>query len=154
MFRNILLILKGMAMGAADIVPGVSGGTIAFITGIYEQLLSSINAINFKLLNTFKEKGIRGVWEKINGSFLFFLLMGIGISIFSLAKLFKYLLSEYPVLVWAFFVGLVFGSIFLVGRQIKTVNYKNVFAFFCASILAYFITTLTPVKASECLQRP
>ena len=79
MFRNILLILKGLAMGAADIVPGVSGGTIAFITGIYEQLLSSINAINFKLLNTFKEKGIRGVWEKINGSFLFFLLMGIGL---------------------------------------------------------------------------
>lgn len=138
-----------MAMGAADIVPGVSGGTIAFITGIYEQLLSSINAINFKLLNTFKEKGIKGVWEKINGRFLFTLLMGIGISIFSLAKLFKYLLSEYPVLVWAFFFGLVFGSIFLVGRQIKTVNYKNVFAFFCASVLAYFITTLTPVKASE-----
>ena len=105
-----LLSLKGMAMGAADVVPGVSGGTIAFIVGIYDELINSIKSVNphsLKLLLTGK---VGAFWKAINGNFLFFLLLGIAISVFSLARLITYLLVNEPVLVWAFFSGLVLSS--------------------------------------------
>ncbi len=108
-----------MAMGAADVVPGVSGGTIAFISGIYDELLESINTIDFKLLKNFKENGLKKVWDSINGNFLLSLFIGILISVLSLAKLLSHLLETYPILVWSFFFGLVLASILFVGKQIK-----------------------------------
>ena len=107
----LLLSLKGVAMGAADIVPGVSGGTIAFISGIYEELISTLNNINFSLLKNLKTEGLKNTWNKANGSFLLALLSGVFVSVFSLAKAVKWLLEHQPILLWAFFFGLVLASI-------------------------------------------
>ena len=82
----IVISLKGMAMGAADVVPGVSGGTIAFISGIYEELITSINNVNLALIKTLKKDGFLAAWKQLNGSFLLSLFIGIGISFLSLAK--------------------------------------------------------------------
>ena len=100
-----LLTLKGICMGAADVVPGVSGGTIAFIVGIYDELIDSIKSINRESLKMFFTGRWKTFWRMINGNFLFFLLLGIGISIFSLAKLITWLLVAYPILVWALVRG-------------------------------------------------
>jgi putative membrane protein len=99
-----LLTLKGIAMGAADVVPGVSGGTIAFISGIYEELIDSINNINLAALKILKAEGFKAFWNYINGTFFVFLFTGIGFSIFSLAKVVSYLLGSQPVLIWSFFL--------------------------------------------------
>ena len=88
----LILALKGMAMGAADVMPGVSGGTIAFILGIYEELIATLNTINFSLLKQLKSEGFKSVWKKVNGSFLLALLSGIVVSVISLAKGVEWLL--------------------------------------------------------------
>src|SRR5680860_1474396 len=118
----LIILLKGIAMGAADVVPGVSGGTIAFISGIYEELLSSISAVNFATLKLLKKEGVKAAWKAINGNFLLALLSGIFISIISLAKLISWLLENKPIMVWSFFFGLVLASILYVGKQIEKWN--------------------------------
>jgi len=140
-----IITLKGIAMGAADVVPGVSGGTIAFISGIYEELLSSISAINWKTLKTFKTDGIKGVWKAINGNFLIALLTGIFISVVSLAKLISWLLEHKPVMLWSFFFGLVLASIWFVGKQISKWNLRVVISLLGGAGLAFYITTLQPL---------
>ena len=113
------LVLKGMGMGAADVVPGVSGGTIAFISGIYEELISSINSISPKLIPLWREEGLGSLWKKVNGPFLLAVFGGIFISIFSLAKALSWLLENHPILVWSFFFGLVLASVLFVGKEIS-----------------------------------
>ena len=113
-----MITLKGIGMGAADVIPGVSGGTIAFLTGIYEELLNSIKSINsqaFKLLFTGK---IGQFWKHINGNFLISLILGIAISFFSLAKLMQYLMANEPVPLWSFFFGLIIASAILILKDI------------------------------------
>lgn len=147
----IVLMLKGAAMGAADVVPGVSGGTIAFISGIYEELLTAISNFNLEALRILKNNGIKAAWKHIHGSFLVALLLGIGISVFSLAELIKYLLETHPVLIWSFFFGLVLASIWLVGKQIKSKSIATIVLFVIGAVVAYWITTLqatTKVDAS------
>lgn len=142
----IVLALKGMAMGAADVVPGVSGGTIAFIVGIYDELINSIKSINtysIKLLFTGK---IGAFWKAINGNFLCVLLLGIGISVFSLAKLIIYLLIHEAVMVWAFFFGLVLASTWFVSKDIKEWNWKTFTGFIAGALVAYYITVATPAE--------
>ena len=107
MKTHVLTFLKGMAMGIAEIIPGVSGGTIAFITGIYETLLDSIRAFRPALLTTLKEKGIKGVWEEVNGTFLATLLGGMGVSIVLFIGVITYLLENNKELLWGFFFGLI-----------------------------------------------
>lgn len=141
----IVITLKGIAMGAADVVPGVSGGTIAFISGIYEELLTSISSINIATLKLLKSKGIKAAWEAINGNFLIALLSGIFISIISLAKLISWLLEHKPILVWSFFFGLVLASILYVAKQITKWNIITVILLLAGAILAYYITTLQPL---------
>ncbi|WP_075342024.1 DUF368 domain-containing protein [Tenacibaculum agarivorans] len=141
----IVLALKGMAMGAADVVPGVSGGTIAFISGIYEELLQSISNINLSLFKTLKKEGFSAAWKQLNGNFLLALFSGIFISVVSLAKLISWLLETEPILVWSFFFGLVLASVIYVGRQIKKWNIIAVILVVLAAILAYYITTLPPL---------
>ncbi|NLP58180.1 DUF368 domain-containing protein [Lutibacter sp. B1] len=141
----IVITLKGVAMGAADVVPGVSGGTIAFISGIYEELLTSISSINIATLKLLKSKGIKAAWEAINGNFLIALLSGIFISIISLAKLISWLLEHKPILVWSFFFGLVLASILYVAKQITKWNIVTVILLLAGAILAYYITTLQPL---------
>ena len=131
-------------MGAADVVPGVSGGTIAFISGIYEELITSINNINFALIKSLKTEGLKVSWEKLNGKFLVALFTGIFISLFSLATLVSWLLENHPILVWSFFFGLVAASIFFVGKEIKKWTLPVIIFFLLGAIVAYFVTTLPP----------
>ena len=111
MTRNFLdylwLFLKGMAMGAADIVPGVSGGTIAFISGIYEELISTLSQFKISLIYELQSEGFRSVWNKVNGNFLLAVFLGIASSILLLSELVTWLLDEEPILIWAFFLSLI-----------------------------------------------
>lgn len=143
-----VLTLKGMAMGAADVVPGVSGGTIAFIAGIYDELINSIKSINMHSLKLLFTRKIAAFWKAVNGNFLFALLLGIAISVFSLAKLITYLLLNEPVLVWSFFFGLVLASTWFVTKDIKGWNWKTVAGFVGGAVIAYYITVATPAETS------
>lgn len=144
MIKHLLVFLKGLAMGAADVVPGVSGGTIAFITGIYDQLLSSINSLNFKTLKMLRTDGLKATWEHINGTFLIALFSGIAVSIISLARVFKHLLEHHPHLVWAFFFGLVIGSIYLVSRMVGKWNVATIAGAIVGTLVSYYLTIIQP----------
>ena len=144
-----VLLLKGMAMGAADVVPGVSGGTIAFISGIYEELLETINSVNFGVLKTLKNNGIKTAWKSINGNFIVTLFLGIGISIASLAKLISYLLEAHPILIWSFFFGLVLASIVYVGKQVRSWNAGAMVSLIIGTGVAFWITILPPLSSSN-----
>ena len=146
-----LLSLKGMAMGAADVVPGVSGGTIAFITGIYEELLSTINSVNLSALKKLKTEGIKGAWKHINGNFIVALFLGIGVSIVSLAKLITYLLEHHTVLLWSFFFGLIIASVYLVGKTIKKWSIGNIVGLVIGAGIAFYITLLPPMENPNAL---
>ena len=149
-FLDYLVVsLKGIAMGAADVVPGVSGGTIAFISGIYEELLESIDSINLGFFKTWRSQGFKTAWKSINGNFLASLFLGIVISIASLAKLIKWLLVNEPILLWAFFFGLVLASIFFIGKQIKKWSPVIVIAMLVSTILSYLITIAEPFASPE-----
>lgn len=142
----VIITLKGLAMGAADVVPGVSGGTIAFISGIYEELIESINRINPKAIKIWKHDGFAAAWRYVNGNFLIALLTGIAISVLSLARVLKWLLENEPVLLWSFFFGLVFASILLVARQIRQWRAVTVIGFIAGAVIAWYITTLPPMQ--------
>lgn len=142
----LLISLKGIAMGAADVVPGVSGGTIAFIVGIYEELLDSIKSINISSLKLLFTGKIASFWKAINGNFLLALVTGIAVSIFSLAKVITYLLEAHPILVWAFFFGLVLASTWIVSKDIKKWNWKTVLCFIIGAVVAFYITVATPAE--------
>ena len=149
-FLDYLVILfKGIAMGAADVVPGVSGGTIAFISGIYEELIESIDKVNLGVFKVWKKEGFKAAWTSINGSFLLALFSGIAISILSLAKLIKWLLHNEPILLWSFFFGLVLASILYIAKQIKGWSAKIVLAIIVTSILSYFITLAEPFASPD-----
>jgi len=147
----IFITMKGMAMGAADVVPGVSGGTIAFISGIYEELITSINAISPHLFKTLQKEGLKSVWTQVNGNFLLALFTGIFISLFSLAALVSWLLENEPVLLWAFFFGLVTASILFVGKEIKKWTPGTIIVLVVGALVAYFITTLPPSENVDSL---
>lgn len=135
-------------MGAADVVPGVSGGTIAFISGIYEELLETINSVNLGALKTLKKEGVKAAWKSINGNFIVTLFLGIGISIASLAKLISYLLEVHPILIWSFFFGLVLASIVSVGKQVKSWDAVSIVGLIIGTGLAFWITVLPPMASS------
>ncbi|WP_114765505.1 DUF368 domain-containing protein [Vibrio rhodolitus] len=136
---------KGIAMGAADVVPGVSGGTIAFITGIYDTLLESIRRINPSLLGIWKRDGFKAAFNHINGFFLLSLFGGVFISIATLAKLISWLLVTHPIPIWSFFFGLILVSVFHILKQVeqKTIN-RWVFLLLGVAF-AYCITILKPL---------
>ncbi|MCB0460794.1 MAG: DUF368 domain-containing protein [Flavobacteriaceae bacterium] len=144
----LIIFFKGIAMGAADVVPGVSGGTIAFISGIYEELLKTINSFNLEAIRTLRKKGVKAAWKTINGNFLIALLAGIGTSILSLAQLIKWLLENKPILLWSFFFGLVFASIFYIAKHIKKWNLLTILMLLTGGFLAYYITILPPMSNS------
>jgi len=127
---NLLIYLKGVAMGAADIVPGVSGGTIALITGIYEELIESIKNINFKLFKTLIDKGIKQFWKQLNGNFLIILLSGIFSSVILLAQIIVFLLENHEYKIWGFFFGLIIASAFLILKDIESLDITPLFLLF------------------------
>ncbi|WP_299123728.1 DUF368 domain-containing protein [uncultured Tenacibaculum sp.] len=145
----MVITLKGIAMGAADVVPGVSGGTIAFISGIYEELLSSISNVNLSLFKTLKNKGFKEAWKQLNGNFLASLFVGIFISIVSLAKVISWLLVKHPILLWSFFFGLVLASVIYIAKQITKWNAVSIVLLVLGAILAYYITTLNPMVSEN-----
>ena len=144
-----LLILRGCAMGAADVVPGVSGGTIAFITGIYEELIDSIKAVDLQAVKLLLKFKLAEFWEKINGNFLISVIAGIGISIFSLAKLMTWLLENHPIYIGSFFFGLIIASSVLVAKEIKKWNIFTVISLILGAIIAYGITVMTPSETPD-----
>lgn len=144
-----LLVLKGIGMGAADVIPGVSGGTIAFITGIYEELVGAIRSFDLTALRLLGQFDLRGFWRHIHGGFLFSVLAGIAISVFSLAKLMKYLLESYPIFVWSFFFGLILASSWLVAREVKRWGIGTVVALVAGAVAAYVITVLSPASTPD-----
>lgn len=143
-----ILTLKGMGMGAADVVPGVSGGTIAFIVGIYDELINSIKSINGESLKLLFSGNLKAFWQYIHANFLFSILLGIGISVFSLAKVITWLLVAHPILVWSFFFGLVLASTWFVSKDIKEWNWKTIAGFVAGAIIAFYITIATPAETS------
>ena len=143
----VIIALKGMGMGAADVVPGVSGGTIAFITGIYEELINTIKSVNLssiKLLFTFK---LKDFWKAINGNFLLALISGIGISFYTLARLIKHLLETQPILIWSFFFGLIVASAIVIAKKITEWKARTIIAMLIGIGIAYMITEITPAEA-------
>ncbi|TYA94760.1 DUF368 domain-containing protein [Seonamhaeicola marinus] len=138
----LIISLKGIAMGAADAVPGVSGGTIAFISGIYEELVNTISNINTSLFKTLFKEGIKEFWKQANGNFVLALGLGVVVSFVSFMRLAKYLLEHHPVLIWSFFFGLIIASIYFVGKQITKWNLGVIVFLIIGTALAYYITSL------------
>ncbi len=145
------IALRGLGMGIAEVIPGVSGGTIAFITNIYERLINAIKAFGPDLIGVLRKDGIKGVWSALDGNFLFALIsgmaVGVVIGVFGVA----YLLENYPPVIWAFFFGLIIASAIYIGRQITTWSWKEIVAFIIATGVAYYITTISPSNGSESL---
>lgn len=136
-------------MGAADVVPGVSGGTIAFITGIYEELIQSIKSIDKEAFQKLFKQGIPSFWSHINGTFLVVLFAGIITSVVSLAKGISYLLETHPILVWAFFFGLIVASALLIGKSVQKWGIATLIALIAGAGIAYYITVAAPAETSE-----
>lgn len=147
--RYIVLALKGCAMGMADVVPGVSGGTIAFISGIYEELLDSIRSVDAAALRLLLRFRLAEFWRHINGRFLLPVLLGIAVAIFSLARLMTYLLTNHPIAIWSFFFGLIVASALLVARQIGRWDWRTVLAFAVGAAAAWWITVATPAETPD-----
>jgi putative membrane protein len=144
-----LLTARGLGMGAADVIPGVSGGTIAFITGIYQELINSIKSVDKTFLKLLFREGIVAAWKHINGNFLVAVFSGVLISIFSLARLISWLLLVYPMLVWAFFFGLIIASALHVGKKITRWNAGIIIALIAGTAIAAYITIATPATTTE-----
>lgn len=136
-------------MGAADVVPGVSGGTIAFITGIYEELINSIKSIDLQAARLFFTGRWKAFWTKINGNFLLAVFAGIFISVLSLARLLEYLLEHQAILIWSFFFGLVLASSYVVSRKISNWEYVKVVALVGGIGIAFYITSVTPTTTTD-----
>ena len=145
----LIISLKGIAMGAADAVPGVSGGTIAFISGIYEELITTISNIDLSLFKTLFKKGVVSFWTALNGNFLLALLLGIVVSFVSFMRLAKYLLENHPILIWSFFFGLIVASIYFVGKQIKQWNVSVIVALLTGAVIAFYVSQLPSLATNE-----
>lgn len=143
---HLVVYLKGVAMGAADVVPGVSGGTVAFITGIYEKLVESIKSIEPRAVRLLFKEGPAAFWDHINGTFLLVLALGVGTSIVTLARVITDLLDKQPELLWSFFFGLILVSSIYAGRRIKNWGAVNIGVLLIGGVVGYLITVLAPAR--------
>lgn len=150
--KSVSLILKGMAMGVAEVIPGVSGGTIAFITGIYERLINSIKTLlNPSIISTLRKDGLKAAWNAIDGNFLLFLVGGMAAGLIGGIFTITHLLETHPTVVWGFFFGLIGASIIYVGRQVGKWNIITIAALIIGTAVAYFITVLNPGQGNDAL---
>ncbi|UCJ16581.1 DUF368 domain-containing protein [Pseudomonas sp. MM211] len=147
MKKTLLLYAKGIAMGAVDVVPGFSGGTVALITGIYDKLLASFAAMPEAIMLFFRGR-IKDAWQACNASFLLVVMLGILSSIFTLARAISYLMNEHPVPLWAFFFGLVLVSVYLVGREVSAWRTNRLVGFAIGLVFALWITLAVPMQLS------
>ncbi|MCK9466872.1 MAG: DUF368 domain-containing protein [Candidatus Absconditabacterales bacterium] len=141
-----MVFLKGLLMGTCDVIPGVSGGTIAFITGIYDDLIDALYAFNKKTLKLLLKGKIKEAWKAINGNFLVLLFGGIFVAIFTFAKLINYLLFTYPSFVWAFFFGLILASAIILRKSLK--KKKTIYLLFLliGLIVGYYLVSLPAIN--------
>jgi putative membrane protein len=149
--HSLLLFLKGMSMGAADIVPGVSGGSVALITGIYEQLLESIKSIDKTAFQLLVKGQFSQLWKHVNAAFLLTLVSGILVSIFTLSKMITFLMDEYPIPLWSFFCGLIIVSAVIILRDIKRWNVGVILALLVGTLVAYGVTSIPPTTTPDAL---
>ena len=144
--QYLILFCKGLAIGAADVVPGVSGGTIAFVSGIYIELIDTIKSVNIQALRVLKSQGPAAAWRHINGNFLVVLLSGILTSLFSLAVVMQFLLAEHPLPLWSFFVGLIVGSVIYLLRQYRFAHWREYLLFVTGIAIAWGISVAPSVQ--------
>lgn len=149
MKHYFILFIKGMSMGIANVIPGVSGGTIALITGIYEDLINSLKSFDTKSLKLITSIDILGFIKHTNLYFLLAVFGGSIVSVFSIASLFKYLFAEYPILIWAFFFGLIIASIYFVGKRISKWNTTTIFSLAIGTLVAISLSFMTPASEND-----
>lgn len=149
LIKNITVAVKGACMGAADVIPGVSGGTIAFIMGIYDEFVGSLASINGEAVKMLFKGQFKEFWKHINGSFLLSLAIGICISVVSLASLMQMLLSDFPIQTWAFFFGLIVASSIFILRGISGWGIREVLLLVLGIILGVVICTLSPTQTPD-----
>lgn len=142
----IKLFLIGMVMGAAEVVPGVSGGTIAFVSGIYERLVNALRQFTPALVTYLFRHGIKAVWQRVDATFLLVLFAGMAVSIVAFARGVSYLLANQPVFIWSFFTGLVLASVWVVHKQISRRGLDLVLATLAGAAVGAVITTLVPIS--------
>ena len=142
-------VLKGMGMGAANVIPGVSGGTIALITGIFERLINAIKSMDLKAAKLLFQFKFKEFAKAIDFTFLASIIFGIALAIISLAKLFDYLFTNYPIYIWAYFFGLVLASVYFVGKRISQWKLSVILSFIIGSGIAIFITMLHPATEND-----
>ncbi|MBU1370541.1 MAG: DUF368 domain-containing protein [Bacteroidetes bacterium] len=144
MTAYLVYLIKGMAMGAANVIPGVSGGTIALITGIFERLINAIKSFDTKAIKLLSKGNFAAFAKHTDLLFLISIFVGVGLAIISLAKLFDFLFTNYPVYIWSFFFGLVLASVYFVGKTVKTWNFAVIINFIVGTAIAFAISFLSP----------
>ena len=147
--KNIMVAVKGACMGAADVIPGVSGGTIAFIMGIYDDFVGSLASINGEAVRMLLKGQFKAFWKHINGSFLLSLVIGIGISVIALAGLMQYLLEWHPIQTWAFFFGLITASSIFILRGISGWGWRELLLLAAGCVLGVTVCTLSPTQTPD-----
>ena len=149
--KNLMVAVKGACMGAADVIPGVSGGTIAFIMGIYDEFVGSLASINADAVRMLLKGQFKAFWKHINGTFLLSLVIGIGLSVISLASLMQYLLESHPIQTWAFFFGLIVASSIFILRGISGWRWRDGLLLVFGVLLGATICTLSPTQTPDAL---
>ena len=149
MRQYLILFLKGFGMGAANVIPGVSGGTIALVTGIYEELIESLKSFNLKALNFLFKLDLKGFAKHIHLQFLIAVFTGIAISIVSLAKIIEYFFSLNEQLVWSFFFGLIIASIYYVGKMVNKWSFPSVLSLILGILIASSLAFIKPVSENS-----
>ena len=149
MKHYFILFIKGMSMGIANVIPGVSGGTIALITGIYEDLINSVKSFDTKSLKLITSIDILGFIKHTNLYFLLAVFGGSIVSVFSIASLFKYLFIHYPILIWSFFFGLIIASIYFVGKRISKWNTTTIISLAIGTLVAISLSFMTPASEND-----
>ena len=141
---HLRIFFCGILMGIADAIPGISGGTIALLLGIYEELIGSISNFNINLFRNLKKKGIKYCWNKINGNFLISLISGVLLSLVSFVKIFSILIERYPLFIWSFFLGLILATLFVINRNIKKWDIANFILIFIFAFLTILLSIINP----------
>ena len=142
--RHLRVFFCGILMGIADAIPGISGGTVALLLGIYEELIGSISNFNINLFQNLKKKGIKYCWNKINGNFLLSLISGVLLSLVSFVKIFSILIEKYPLFIWSFFLGLILATLFVINRNIKKWDIVNFILIFIFAFLTILLSIINP----------
>ena len=145
----ITLFFKGVFMGIADAMPGISGGTIALLLGIYEELIESISELKISLFSKLINKGFKSFWEKLNGNFLLVLVSGIGISLISFVKISASFLESFPLFIWSFFLGLIFATVHVIYKLINQWRNLNFFFLIISIIFSIFLSSFSAYDTDE-----